>query len=208
MVDAALAQMSPEIEAFNASGGRPSIAPEYLLRAQLIQMLYAIPSERRLVGQLRYNLLLRWFVGLPLDEPVFHATSFTKNRDRQSRPTAEHGVKLLARAVDRPERRVVRVVRATAAELVVDDNRPTRGHALGEWFEVVRCRARTAVLDKQWQFGPLTQAAVANAPSRSLDHSSSFFHSPSNARWSAWPRVLRQPGTCTCVGCYKLRTAK
>ena len=82
MVDAALAEMSPEIEALYASGGRPSIAPEYLLRAQLIQILYAIPSERRLVEQLRYNLLLRWFVGLPLDEPVFHATSFTKNRER------------------------------------------------------------------------------------------------------------------------------
>jgi transposase len=82
MVDAALAAMSPELEALYASRGRPSIAPEYLLRAQLIQILYAIPSERRLVEQLRYNLLLRWFVGLPLDEPVFHVTSFTKNRAR------------------------------------------------------------------------------------------------------------------------------
>jgi transposase len=82
MVDAALEAMSPELEALYASGGRPSVAPEYLLRAQLVQILYAIPSERRLVEQLRYNLLLRWFVGVPLDEPVFHATSFTKNRKR------------------------------------------------------------------------------------------------------------------------------
>ena len=82
MVDAALGEMSPELAALYACGGRPSIAPEYLLRAQLIQILYAIPSERRLVEQLRYNLLLRWFVGLPLDEPVFHVTSFTKNRER------------------------------------------------------------------------------------------------------------------------------
>jgi transposase len=82
MVDAALERMSPALEALYASGGRPSIAPEYLLRAQLIQILYAIPSERRLVEQLRYNLLLRWFVGVPLDEPLFHVTSFTKNRDR------------------------------------------------------------------------------------------------------------------------------
>ena len=82
MVDAALERMSPELEALYASGGRPSIAPEYLLRAQLVQILYAIPSERRLVEQLRYNLLLRWFVGLPMDEPVWHATSFTKNRER------------------------------------------------------------------------------------------------------------------------------
>src|SRR5665648_1076428 len=82
MVDAALEKMSPQLEALYASGGRPGVAPEYLLRTQLIQILYAIPSERRLVEQLRYNLLLRWFVGLPLDEPVFHATSFTKNRQR------------------------------------------------------------------------------------------------------------------------------
>ena len=82
MVDAALAEMSPELEALYASGGRPSVAPEYLLRAQLVQILYAIGSERRLCEQLRYNLLLRWFVGLPLDEPVWHPTTFTKNRDR------------------------------------------------------------------------------------------------------------------------------
>jgi transposase len=82
MVDRALGQMSPTLQALYASRGRPSIAPEYLLRAQLVQILYAIPSERRLVEELRYNLLLRWFVGLPLDEPVFHPTSFTKNRTR------------------------------------------------------------------------------------------------------------------------------
>jgi transposase len=82
MVDRALAEMSPTLDALYASRGRPSIAPEYLLRAQLAQILYAIPSERRLCEELRYNLLLRWFVGLPLDEPVFHPTSFTKNRDR------------------------------------------------------------------------------------------------------------------------------
>jgi transposase len=82
MVDAALEEMSPELEALYASGGRPSVAPEYLLRAQLAEILYAIGSERRLCEQLRYNLLLRWFVGLPLDEPVWHPTTFTKNRDR------------------------------------------------------------------------------------------------------------------------------
>jgi transposase len=82
MVDVALAEMKPALDALYASGGRPSIAPEYLLRAQLVQILYAIPSERRLVEQLQYNLLLRWFVGLPLNEPVFHVTCFTKNRSR------------------------------------------------------------------------------------------------------------------------------
>ena len=82
MVDAALTEMSPTIEALYAGRGRPSIAPEVLLRAQLIQILYAIPSERRLMEHLEYNLLLRWFVGLPLSQPVFHPTSFSKNRER------------------------------------------------------------------------------------------------------------------------------
>jgi transposase len=82
LVDTALAEMKPALDALYAECGRPSIAPEYLLRAQLLQILYAIPSERRLVEELSYNLLLRWFVGLPMDEPVWHATTFTKNRDR------------------------------------------------------------------------------------------------------------------------------
>jgi transposase len=82
LVDTALAEMKPTLDALYARSGRPSIAPEYLLRAQLCQILYAIPSERRLCEELRYNLLLRWFVGLPLDQAVFHPTSFTKNRDR------------------------------------------------------------------------------------------------------------------------------
>jgi len=82
LVDEALSRMSPTFAALYAERGRPSIAPEVLLRAQLIQILYAIPSERRLVEELEYNLLLRWFVGLPLSQPVFHVTSFTKNRRR------------------------------------------------------------------------------------------------------------------------------
>ena len=81
LVDSALAETRPALDALYASRGRPSIAPRCCC-AQLVQLLYAIPSERRLVEQLEYNLLLRWFVGLPLDQAVFHATSFTKNRER------------------------------------------------------------------------------------------------------------------------------
>jgi transposase len=65
-----------------ASAGRPSIPPEKLLRAQLLQMLYSIRSERLLMEEIDYSLLFRWFVGLNLDEEVWDATSFTKNRDR------------------------------------------------------------------------------------------------------------------------------
>src|SRR5215470_15333090 len=62
--------------------GRPSIAPEKLLRALLLQILYSVRSERMLMEQLEYNLLLRWFVGLNMDEPVWVPTVFSKNRDR------------------------------------------------------------------------------------------------------------------------------
>ena len=82
VVDRALRDLSPLFDGLYHERGRESIPPEYLLRAQLVQHLYAIPSERRLCEQLEYNLLLRWFVGLPLSEPVWHPTSFTKNRDR------------------------------------------------------------------------------------------------------------------------------
>src|SRR2546425_1357515 len=82
MVDAALRELSPEFSRLYPKTGRPSIAPEQLVRALLLQMLYSVRSERMLVEQLEYNLLFRWFVGLPLSEHAWDATSFTKNRER------------------------------------------------------------------------------------------------------------------------------
>jgi transposase len=82
MVDRALREMSPEFDRLYSSVGRPSIAPEKLLRALLIQVLYTIRSERMLMEQLDYNLLFRWFVGLEMDDPVWVPTVFSKNRDR------------------------------------------------------------------------------------------------------------------------------
>ena len=82
MVDRALEELSPRFEALYAKTGRPSIAPERLLRALLLQVLYTVRSERQLMEQLDYNLLFRWFVGLNADDPVWDATVFTKNRDR------------------------------------------------------------------------------------------------------------------------------
>jgi transposase len=82
LVDACLREMSPRFAQLYARTGRPSIAPEKLLRAQLLQVLYTIRSERLLMEQLDYNLLFRWFVGLTMDDPVWDATVFTKNRGR------------------------------------------------------------------------------------------------------------------------------
>jgi len=82
MVDAILEEMSPRFDELYSRVGRPSIAPEKLLRALLLQVLYTIRSERLLMEQLDYNLLFRWFVGLEMDDPVWNATVFTKNRER------------------------------------------------------------------------------------------------------------------------------
>src|SRR5881398_371503 len=82
MVDSALGEMSPLFDDMYSELGRPSIAPEKLLRAQLLQMLYSVRSERLLIEDIDYSILFRWFVGLNLDEAVWDATTFTKNRDR------------------------------------------------------------------------------------------------------------------------------
>src|SRR5437879_1472728 len=82
LVDDVLREMSREFDRLHATVGRPSIPPERLLRAQLLQIFYSIRSERLLMEQLNYNILFRWFVGLAMDEPIWDATVFTKNRDR------------------------------------------------------------------------------------------------------------------------------
>jgi len=82
LVDDVLRDMSREFDGLYARVGRPSIPPERLLRAQLLQIFYSIRSERLLMEQLDYNLLFRWFVGMDMDEPIWAPTVFTKNRDR------------------------------------------------------------------------------------------------------------------------------
>src|SRR5215218_1093423 len=82
MTDRALARISPRFEAVYIKFGRPSVAPEKLLRAWLLQALYSIRSERQLMEQLDFNILFRWFVGLGLDDAVWSPTTFSKNRDR------------------------------------------------------------------------------------------------------------------------------
>jgi transposase len=82
MMDELLVELSPHFTAIYSSAGRPSIAPERLLRALLLQVLYSIRSERMLMEQLDYNLLFRWFVGLNADEEVWHPTLYSHNRDR------------------------------------------------------------------------------------------------------------------------------
>jgi len=82
MVDTVLQDLSPQFDQLYSKVGRPSIPPEHLLRALLLQVLYTVRSERLLMEQLDYNLLFRWFVGLAMDDPIWDATVFTKNRER------------------------------------------------------------------------------------------------------------------------------
>jgi len=82
MADVALRELQPRFSKLYATTGRPSIAPEKLLRALLLQVLYSVRSERMLMEQLDYNLLFRWFVGLNMDDAIWDATVFTKNRQR------------------------------------------------------------------------------------------------------------------------------
>ena len=82
VVNEALASLDAEFEALCTDFGRPSIPPERLIRASLIQILFSVRSERQLMEQMQYNLLFRWFVGLGIDDPVWVPTVFTKNRNR------------------------------------------------------------------------------------------------------------------------------
>ena len=82
LTDAVLGSLSPEFDNLYKASGRPSIAPEYILRALLLQVFYSVRSERLLVEQIDYNLLFRWFVGLGMDDAVWNHAVFSKNRDR------------------------------------------------------------------------------------------------------------------------------
>ena len=85
LVREVLHELSPSLGRLYAREGRPSVPPERLLSALLLQVFYSIRSERQLIEQLDYNLLYRWFVGLAPDDPVWNATTFSKNRERLER---------------------------------------------------------------------------------------------------------------------------
>ena len=110
--------------------GRPSIPPEQLLRALVLQVLYTVRSERLLMEELNYNLLFRWFVGLNMDDPVWHPTTFTKNRDR-----------LLAGDVAAAFFDAVRA-QARAAGLLSDEHFTVDGTQLEAWASLKSFRCR------------------------------------------------------------------
>jgi len=121
MIETALQEMSPQFAVLYSRYGRPSIAPEKLLRALLLQMLYSVRSERLLMEQLGYNLLFRWFVGLSMDEEVWDVTVFTKNRERL----------LAGEIADEFFEQVVR--QARAAGLLSDEHFTVDGTLIEAW---------------------------------------------------------------------------
>jgi Transposase domain (DUF772) len=91
LTNAALAELDGRFCALYEACGRPSIAPERLLRATLLPLLYSIRSERQLVERLEFDMLFRWFVGLSIDEKAFDASTFSKNLLQEPRPAADAG---------------------------------------------------------------------------------------------------------------------
>jgi len=121
ILDEVLARLSPEFDAMYAATGRPSIAPEKLLRASVLQALYTVRSERMLMEQLDYNLLFRWFVGLQIDDAIWDVTVFTKNRQRLLE--AEIATRLLQEVV----------VEASVRKLLSNDHFTVDGTLIKAW---------------------------------------------------------------------------
>jgi transposase len=130
ITDRALERVSPRFGALYVNLGRPSIAPEKLLRALLLQAVYTIRSERQLMEQLEYNLLFRWFVGLGIDDPGWSPTTFSKNRDR-----------LLAGEIAAAFFDAV-LIHADTARLLSDDHFTVDGTLLEAWASQKSFRPR------------------------------------------------------------------
>ena len=143
MADVALKALSPEFDRLYSKVGRPSIPPERLLRALLLQYFYGIRSERLLMEQLDYNLLFRWFVGLSMDDEVWDASTFSKNRDRLLE--GEIAERFLQAVVDQALRRDSRRMSTSAS--TAPWSRPGRARRASSPREATRGRGpRAAIL--------------------------------------------------------------
>ena len=131
LTDDSLRSMSAQFERLYSAMGRPSIPPEQLLRALLLQVLYTVRSERLLMEELEYNLLFRWFVGLNMDDPVWHLTTFARNRDRL---LAGEVAATFFDAIGR---------QARAAGLLSDEHFTVDGTQLEAWASLKSFRPRT-----------------------------------------------------------------
>jgi transposase len=148
VVDAALVSLDAEFDKLYAADGRPSIAPERLLRASLVQILFSIRSERQLMEQLEYNLLFRWFVGLSIDADVWVPTVFTKNRDRLL--TTDMSKKFLAAIL----------AHETVAPLLSDEHFSVDGTLVEAWASFKSFKPKTASSDTPPDAPPPTETGT------------------------------------------------
>src|ERR1700751_5792427 len=126
LLDEALSSISRDFDRVYAAGGRESVAPERLVRALVLQVLYSIRSERLLCEQLDYNLLFRWFVGLSMDDRIWDHSTFTKNRDRL---IEDGGARKLLRRIGRRARREGCSPRSTSVSMGHSSRRGRRSKA-------------------------------------------------------------------------------
>ena len=151
VVNDALASLDAEFEALYTDFGRPSIAPERLIRASLIQILFSVRSERQLMEQMQYNLLFRWFVGLGIDDPVWVPTVFTKNRDRLL--TTDMSRKVMAAILAHRE----------VAPLLSDDHFSVDGTLVKAWASMKSFQPKPEAAPPEGGDGPPPPAADAAA---------------------------------------------
>ena len=154
VVNDALASLDEDFDRLYVDFGRPSIAPERLIRASLLQILFSIRSERQLMEQMQYNLLFRWFVGLGIDDPVWVPTVFSKNRDRLL--TTEMSRKVMAAILAHRE----------VAPLLSDDHFSVDGTLIKAWASMksFKPKAEDTPPDKE---GPGDPPAEGDAPAMS-----------------------------------------
>lgn len=156
VVNDALASLDAAFEALYVDFGRPSIAPERLIRASLIQILFSVRSERQLMEQMQYNLLFRWFVGLGIDDPVWVPTVFTKNRDRLL--TTEMSRKVMAAILAHRE----------VAPLLSDEHFSVDGTLVKAWASMksFQPKAESAPPDDDGPVDPPGQDTAAEQPAQ------------------------------------------
>jgi transposase len=172
VVNEVLAAVDSDFSKAYADSGRPSIPPERLLRALLLQAFYTIRSERQLMEQLDYNLLYRWFVGLGMDEPVWVPTVFTKNRDRLLE--ADVARKFLAELLDHKELR----------GLLSDEHFSVDGTQIAAWASMKSFRTKDGSGDP-----PGWPQCRARFPRREAQQRHAFLeHGPRGAALSQGPR--------------------
>lgn len=169
VVNDALASLDGEFVPLYADFGRPSIAPERLIRASLIQILFSVRSERQLMAQMQYNLMFRWFVGLGVDDPVWVATVFTKNRDRLL--TTEMSRKVMAAIL----------VHREVAPLLSDEHFSVDGTLIKAW-------ASMKSFQRKVEGSPPDNKGPGDPPPPSIDPDSQTTQSQSEPETEPMPR--------------------